>query len=127
MSFALALKEPLDAGSEAGAAAGAAAPAAGAIGALDPTAGADGATDGVSDEAGAIDGAIDGAGALGGDDNDAEISDDTGDTTDTAELGDPGLLAEVSAGAGVAGPAVVPEAEAPFGVAVSNQAVTHPW
>ena len=120
MSFALALKEPLDAGAAAAVPAGAAAPDPTAC-VLDPAAEGEGAIDG------ATDGATDGAEALEGDDNGAETGDDAGESVDTAELGDPGALAGVTAGAGEAGLAGAPEVEALFDVAVANQAVTHPW
>ena len=110
MSFALALKEPPDAEVEleAGVAAGAAGAAA-----PEPTAEADDPTDGAADEDG------DGVGALAG----------------GTELGDPeavpGVAADgdgdgdaAAAGTGADG---APEAEAPFGIAAANHAVTHPW
>lgn len=112
----MALKELLDdvgtdAGADAGAGtnAGAAAGAVEALGALGATAGA----------AGAVDEATDGAGTF--------ADDGAGEETGTTELGDPELLAGTTAGTGEAGLLGAAEAEAPFGVAVANQAVTHPW
>ena len=115
MSFAFALKEPPDAEVEleAGVAAGAAAP--------EPTAEADGPIDGALYAAtdGAADGDGDGVGALAGE----------------TELGDPEAVPGVAAdgdgdgdgaAAGTGGDGA-PEAEAPFGIAAANHAVTHPW
>lgn len=119
MSFALALKEPLDAGAAVAVPAGAAAPGPAAC-VLGPAAG-EGAI------GGATDGATDGAEVLEGDDNGAETGDDARERADTAELGDSGALAGFTAGAGEAGLAGAPDAEALLDVAVANQAVTHPW
>lgn len=90
------MKEPLDAGDEAGVAAGAAAP--------DPT-----------------------AATLEDEDDGVEAGDGVGETTVTAELGDSGPVTGVEAGADGVGLDGAAEADAPFGVAAANQAVTHPW
>lgn len=111
MSFALALKEPPDAEVEleAGVAAGAAAP--------EPTAEADGPTDGAADGDG------DGVGALAGE---TELGDPEAVPGVAADGDGDGDAAAAAAAAGT-GADGAPEAEAPFGIAAANHAVTHPW
>ena len=108
------MKEPPDAEVEleAGVAAGAAGAAA-----PEPTAEADGPTDGAADG----DGDGDGAGALAGE---TELGDPEAVPGVAADGDGDGDAAAAAAGTGADG---APAAEAPFGIAAANHAVTHPW